>query len=533
MSLLRRVLILSHRYAGLVLGLLVVMWFATGIVMMYAGGMPRLTPQMRLARLDDLDLSRVRLTPEEAARAVGAGGGDWAPSVELLTVMERPAYRVGGVTVFADTGELMDEVSTREARRIASRFVGAQEDRIHHVGTLTRVDQWTIEQSQALPLYRFRVDDPSATELYVSRNTGEVTTLTTRGRRALAWIGTIPHWFYFAALRENQPLWYDLVVWSSGAVCALALLGLALGVVQFRRTRPFRLSRAIPYSGWMRWHYVSGAVFGVFTLTWAFSGMLSMEPFAWTNATGLSVPRATFTGGPVDLAAFGAMEPSAWHDLLGGRPVREVGFARIQDEPYYVVRLAPEAQGEAAKRERLHQPYYITGRAERDRVLVHAGTLEPRLEPFSEASLLARLGTALPDAHVRAADLLTEYDAYYYSRARQTPLPVLRVKFDDPAETWVYVDPEMSQVLGTVHRLNRVERWLYNGLHSLDFAFWYDRRPLWDVGVLALLLGGLASSGLGLVMAVKRLRRGVVRTTARAGRPGGPAPAPVSETVAR
>ena len=49
MSLLRRVLILSHRYAGLVLGLLVVMWFATGIVMMYAGGMPRLTPQMRLA----------------------------------------------------------------------------------------------------------------------------------------------------------------------------------------------------------------------------------------------------------------------------------------------------------------------------------------------------------------------------------------------------------------------------------------------------------------------------------------------------
>ena len=37
-----------HRYAGIVLSLFVVMWFATGITMMYVGGMPRLTPEMRL-----------------------------------------------------------------------------------------------------------------------------------------------------------------------------------------------------------------------------------------------------------------------------------------------------------------------------------------------------------------------------------------------------------------------------------------------------------------------------------------------------
>ena len=73
--------------------------------------------------------------------------------------------------------------------------------------------------------------------------------------------------------------------------------------------------------------------------------------------------------------------------------------------------------------------------------------------------------------------MLTEYDSYYYSRRNQTPLPVVRVKFDDPAETWAYVDPSMSQVLATVHRLDRVERWLYNGLHSLDFKFWYWSRP--------------------------------------------------------
>ena len=61
--------------------------------------------------------------------------------------------------------------------------------------------------------------------------------MTTRRSRALAWIGTIPHWLYFAALRANQPLWYRIVVWTSGAACVLAVLGLDAGVMQFRRTQ--------------------------------------------------------------------------------------------------------------------------------------------------------------------------------------------------------------------------------------------------------------------------------------------------------
>ena len=58
-----------------------------------------------------------------------------------------------------------------------------------------------------------------------------------------------------------------------------------------------------------------------------------------------------------------------------------------------------------------------------------------------------------------------------------------------------------------MHRLNRVERWLFNGLHSLDFAFWYDRRPLWDAGLIALSAGGLVSSGIGLWVGFRRVRR--------------------------
>jgi len=125
----------------------------------------------------------------------------------------------------------------------------------------------------------------------------------------------------------------------------------------------------------------------------------------------------------------------------------------------------------------------------------------------SVESLMAWLQTALPDEKVVEQTLLTEYDDYYYSRGSQTPLPVLRVKYADPAQSWIYVDPEMSRVLGSVPKLARVERWLYNGLHSLDFKFWYSRRPLWDIGMIVLLLGGLASSAIGAFLGARRLAR--------------------------
>ena len=130
-----------------------------------------------------------------------------------------------------------------------------------------------------------------------------------------------------------------------------------------------------------------------------------------------------------------------------------------------------------------------------------------RDQPFSVESLMARLTAALPGETVVEQTLLTEYDSYYYSRGRQTPLPVLRVKFDDPAQTWMYLDPEMSRVLGSVPKLARVERWLYNGLHSLDFAFWYSRRPLWDIGMIVLLLGGLSTSAIGAFLGGRRIVR--------------------------
>src|SRR5262249_33266509 len=160
------------------------------------------------------------------------------------------------------------------------------------------------------------------------------------------------------------------------------------------------------------WHYILGAIFGIFALTWVFSGLLSMEPFDWTNAEGLRVPPTALSGGPLEVSRFGPFDASAWAALRSGRALKEIELKRIQDRPYYVARYA-EAPVPDAKRERLHQPYYVAGRARPESELVDATTLEPRRDPFSVESLLERLRTAVPGTAIAAQDLLGDYDSYY------------------------------------------------------------------------------------------------------------------------
>src|SRR5262245_2442749 len=239
----RKFLILTHRYLGIVLSVFFVVWFVSGIGMMYTGGMPSLTPKGRLERLAPINFAAIKLTPSEQGE-----------NITLLTVMDRPAYRIDGQTIFADTGDTLDEVDQQKAMLIASQYMNVPQDKVRYLELLEQADQWTIEQRGQLPLHKLLIDDPDQTQVYISPADGELALLTTRRSRAIAWIAAIPHWLYFRSLRVNDGLWRSLIIGLSGLGCLLAIIGLLVGIVQFRRSSPH-----IPYSRWMRWHYLTGA----------------------------------------------------------------------------------------------------------------------------------------------------------------------------------------------------------------------------------------------------------------------------------
>ena len=88
---------------------------------------------------------------------------------------------------------------------------------------------------------------------------------------------------------------------------------------------------------------------------------------------------------------------------------------------------------------------------------------------FDDGAVRAAARAAMPGAAVEDEAWLEEYDAYYYDRYGARPLPVLRVRYDDPSRTWLYLDPQRGAIVRKEERLSRVNRSLYHGLHSFDF----------------------------------------------------------------
>ncbi len=486
----RRLIIFVHRYVGIPMSIVFVVWFISGIVMIYTGGMPELSADDRLRGQGTIDVEAVALSPTDAAGRAGVDGP--VGQLSLGSLLGRPAYRIGRgfgppVTVFADTGEIFDGADAADALAESARFVGQPPSALHFVGTASEPDQWTMILSRSLPLERFDVDDGRGTRVYFSLRTGRVELVTDRADRMLAWAGAIPHWFYFTPLRLNQPVWYWTVVWVSVVGCLLAVLGLVLAFTQFRRSNPFRLATSIRYRGLMRWHYYTGALFGLFALTWVFSGLMSMEPFDWTRAEGLQVPRNELVDGDVDLERYAlSTRALAGAPALRGLEPLEVRLTRIQDDAVLEVAVA-ESDGRVRQR------------------LIDPATLEERTRPYPPEPILAMLESTVAEARVVEHEVLDRYDAYYYAQDGSAPLPVLRVKFDDEAATWYYFDLLSLEAVAANHRLSRLERWLFSGLHSLDFGFWYGSRPAWDIGMILLSLGALATSAIGVVLGYRRL----------------------------
>lgn len=509
-SWIRKPIIWGHRYLGVGMSLLFLMWFLSGIGMIYSRGMPRLTPEMRLARLAPLDLEAIRVTPGEAASAVRFLPE--AGEVTLSTVLGRPAYRFSepnGSVIFADTGEVLDEFGHDDAIRAAVAFADVPESGTRVEGVLTTPDQWTLTQGRQLPMFLVSVDDGRGTELYVSATAGEVVQMTTSGGRLLAWVSVIPHFMYLRALRLNGDLWSAVMTWGPGIGVVVAALGIALGLIYFRPRR------GLPFRGGLRWHFAFGLAFGVVTLTFVSSGLVSMEPWGWTLADDSLAPetRALFPERTGSLSDFPPIAADSWRRVLASPElsVKEIAFVRIGGEPHFVARSAPSIPAAMGWPDGGHQPYFVERTRTPERA-VFDGDLEPRAE-LSVEDFRSRIEAAFSGIRVVEVDRLTEYDSYYYSRENRSPLPVLRAKLDDADRTWLYVDPAVERVVGNINRGNRVERWVYAGLHTFDFPFLYRHRPLWDAVLVTFCLGGAALSGLGVFLGFKRVGRGLERVT--------------------
>ena len=520
----KTLLIYLHRWMGIVFGVIFVVWFISGVAMMYVG-MPHLSARERLGHAPPLDLSTAAVTPAEAARAHGLSAGRLR--IEMFHD-GRPIYRFqDGTKVYADSGERVPGASKEDAVELVRQWLPQYASTVRYDAYLADSDQWTLynEQRAAMPLHRISVGDPAGTNYYVSEKTGELTMKTDRRGRFWGYIGAVLHWTYFTSLRRHGPLWQWLVAWGAIVGTFMTFAGMIVGIVRLRFTSHYRLRAGpshSPYAGWMKWHHYAGLIFGVVTMTWAFSGAMSLgRPFpSLRNRPTTEAQRTAVAGTRLDLETLTIDRMrAALATFATSYAPKQIDVHQFRGRPYFIGYRPPEPysyEEEVGANEEQYQP-----RLEHLIVSVLAPDQQP-FRRFDDNSMWAVAQAAMPGVPISDAVWLREYDAYYYNQDGVRPLPVLRVRYDDAESTWLYLDPN----LGTMLKQDwgaRWNRWLYHGLHNLDFPIWYYRRPLWDIGMIVLSIGGLVLSATTLVPSWRRLERHARRAARLLARPIGSA----------
>jgi hypothetical protein len=486
----KKSLYLIHRWFGIVMCTFIGMWFCSGVVMMYVG-FPALTVQERLAGLPALDASQLAYTPTSMVRQLGA---DALSNLRLTTVLGRPAFiattKDNHHTVsFADSGDLLEQVLPEDALHSSQNYIQNSQ----HLGSIsgnfaaTRdMDQWTVSSSlhSHRPLHKVEIDDTAGTHLYISSHTGEIVRDTTRKERFFNWVGANLHWIYPLPLRRHPSIWHWVIVVLSLAGLISVVTGGIIGVLRLRWRKRYRGGDVTPYRGAMKLHHFLGIVTLPFLFTYVFSGLLSINPWdVFTTKGNCHVSAHAYQGAfPIDYSGLRLSEIQLIVEQNPG--VKEIEFHWLGDVLHPVVVFAPHEYRLA---------HSLPAMA------IEQKATQGILQSFEHC------GQRIDFTEIRR---LEEYDTYYYSHHdRWRPLPVYRFKATDSAETWAYVDGKTGQWLLDLTKKQRWQRWLYNGLHSWDFGFLINRRPLWDIVVITLCSLGIFMSFSSVVIGLRRLRR--------------------------
>lgn len=488
-----------HRYLGLAGCLLFLMWFLSGLVMMYVEMPYLLRTDARLAGLGPLAPAPL-VGPRMAIEALGL---DAPPQRIFLNVQDGlPVWRVVTrrgqlVTVSAAINEgvhFLGPWSAEEATASAlswGRQSGGWDGPLAFDRTLD-LDQWTLYSglfAQHRPLHRFRVDGPSGTEVYVSQTSGMVVQTTTRKERILGYLGPVTHWIYPTFLRQHGSLWANLVIMLSALGTVAVVLGIVLGLWNLRGRRgKYGYS---PYKRrFMRWHHLFGLAFGLVSLTWIFSGMMSMSPFSWAPSTSArEVESRHLAGGEPDWSAFAITPKEALEVFSRQLEVKELEARFFAGRPYWLAWETPKKS--------LLLP-------------ADGASAHPPVAELPASDLETASAGLVANARLSEWQRLDDYDNYYYSKRTfkvRKRLPVYRAVFDDAKKTTFYIDPHTGGIAQRMEPRNRLERYLYQGLHSWDVMGFFNRRPWWDVTVGLFMLGGSFVSLTSVVVAVQWLKR--------------------------
>ncbi|MEB5966978.1 MULTISPECIES: PepSY domain-containing protein [Comamonas] len=489
----KRLVFLVHRWTAVAACVPMSLWVFSGVVMLFVG-YPKLLPTEHLRALPSLSTGQCCLPVEAALKH--SPTPEEVQQITLTTIAGRPSYRLRQTdgtlrVVDATTGVAVPPPDDATVLRSARAFVPGANAVLQG---RTRDDRWThsAQLNPHRPLIKVQMDDSASSLLYISSSTGEVVMDAPRHQRYWNYVGAWLHWVYMFRDGSRDPVWSWLVIGLSALGTLSAIAGTFVGLWRWRFTGRYKSGSKTPYREFqMRWHHITGLVFGAVMISWIFSGLMSMNPLGLFSPQGTRPDLRAYQHAVPGATSFGLSTHQALTLLdAQGFDTREVEWKWLNGQPYL---LAFDGAG--------------------DTRVLPANAVAPQVERALEQSLLEQAAQRLLPFAIRSTAWLNEYDAYYYRRGEASmysgtarDLPVLRLQFDDPGRTLVYLSPGTGDVVLSLERRQRAGRWLFNFLHSWDLPWMLRQGWPRDAVLVVLSIGALALALTGMVLGYRRLK---------------------------
>ena len=474
----KKIFYATHRILGVVTCLLFLMWFITGLVLIYHP-FPDVDKSLKNKLADNISQAILPIDSLPIPNGISKLTLNQQNQEAVFTIKDKKQL---SKIVATDPNQFPKSIDVNELNHIARKWSNGP---ILKIDTLEKRDIWIMYNKYVdeLPIYKIHFDDAEQHQLYISSRNGEIQQFTTKSERVWGYVGSIPHKLYIPALRQNTELWIDTLT-TLATLCLIACItGLVLGIrayiVRYKRTKTF----SSPYKKKVyKLHNIIGLVFGIFLLTWAISGMMALRKTPqWLVKTHQSYPYTkVMQGNPIQLEDFKLDYRTV---LKSHSNVKEISWNYFYNHPYYQVTTDEGVISIDAMQTSEINPYVI----------------DP--EVLSEA-----IKKIHGDSVSFEANIINEYEEYYLPWTRSLPLPAYKVTVDTPDKNRYYIATDGSKITH-IDKNRKARKWLFKGFHYLHFQFLMERPILWTISIWTLSLGCITICGTGLVLSIKYLKR--------------------------
>lgn len=463
----KKILFAVHKYLGIALSILFVIWFISGFVMMFSS-FPKAQKEAYAKKnspiTENIDLKKIetgksiviqkRLKNLEIVREDSAG---------KKTILSYPSLKPIGSYGLQSCIEMAKACTQSEVTKVE---------------TINDFDMWIpwMYLKEHFPIYKCWMNDGKGTVMYLSSKTGQIVQETNSHNRFWSYFGAIPHWVYIKQLRLHIDSWKNTVIALSALGSIMCLAGLMLGIMLIKKKSlsPYRKKR-------YRWHHLLGLLFGLSTFTYIFSGMMSL----------------------CDIPDFIAKQP----EMNEEQSADTLPLKRYTRDIAEAIRLYPRCTKLELKLVGGKPFYKMTDAAGNEEMVSGDSSIRAVRCNFSKMEALKEYKSYI-NGKKYTIELQTKYNNYYMPKKRGIrPLPVYVLKVNDKYQSAYYINPKTLEIISSQSKNSRIQRWTYNFLHCYD-SYWLINRPAIRRSIeIFLMIGGLSLSISSLILTIRRIKR--------------------------